>query len=326
MVRNVDSPSKFLMYPWFLQVMINAQVDDLSSHTTKYTSPALTQKVFTNMRRIDDDDEVYVAPTPTSPTYEPLPPPQEPISSPPQALPAPTSSTLQEQPTQPTHTSKSSMTLLNTLMKTCATLTQKVSHLEQDKVAQALEIVKLKQRVKKLERKRRSKHYSLKRLRKEVTVTMAQTLIKMKAEKARILDEQMAKRLQDEEIEQDAAREKHEKKDLERAKVLQQQYGQKQENIDWNVVAEQMQEKHLDNIRRYQNLKEYLDALWRVTKEKFSTTMPTKDKEKVLLIELKRLYEPNAAEGSCDEDLHGGQQAKEQKEFGYILQLKKLDV
>nr|GEW80093.1 ribonuclease H-like domain-containing protein [Tanacetum cinerariifolium] len=52
MVQNVDSPSKFLMYPRFLQVLINNQVDDLSSHTTKYTSPALTQKVFTNMRRI----------------------------------------------------------------------------------------------------------------------------------------------------------------------------------------------------------------------------------------------------------------------------------
>nr|GEV01266.1 hypothetical protein [Tanacetum cinerariifolium] len=52
MVRKVDSPSKFLMYPWFLQVMINAQMDYLSSHTTKYTSPALTQKIFANMRRI----------------------------------------------------------------------------------------------------------------------------------------------------------------------------------------------------------------------------------------------------------------------------------
>nr|GEX21430.1 hypothetical protein [Tanacetum cinerariifolium] len=201
-------------------VMINAQVDDLSSHTTKYTSPALTQKVFANMRRIgngflgvetplfdtmlvqhqadaeDDDDE--------------------------------------EQPTQPTHTSEYSITLLNTLMETCATLTYKVAHLEQDKVAQALEITKLKQRVKKLERKRRLKHSGLKRLRKgrmeeditavkeinvaeheptifndeEVTMTMAQTLINMKAKKARILDEQMAKRLQDEEIEQATAREK----------------------------------------------------------------------------------------------------------------------
>nr|GEX39974.1 putative ribonuclease H-like domain-containing protein [Tanacetum cinerariifolium] len=52
MVRNVDIPSKFCMYPRFLQVMINAQVDDISSHNTKYTSPALTQKVFANMKRI----------------------------------------------------------------------------------------------------------------------------------------------------------------------------------------------------------------------------------------------------------------------------------
>nr|GEZ83554.1 hypothetical protein [Tanacetum cinerariifolium] len=50
--------------------------------------------------------------------------------------------------------------------------------------------------------------------------------------------EHMAKRLQDEEIEQAAAREKHKKEDLERAKVLQQQYDKKQENIDWNVVVE----------------------------------------------------------------------------------------
>nr|GEZ00416.1 ribonuclease H-like domain-containing protein [Tanacetum cinerariifolium] len=276
MVRNMDSPSKFLMYPWFLQVMINAQVDDLSSHTTKYTSPALTQKIFANMRRIgkgflgvetplfatmlvqpqaaaeeeDDDDEVSAALTPPSPT-----------------------------PEQPTYTSESSMTLLNTLMKTCATLTQKVAHLEQDKVAQALEITKLKQRVKKLERQRRSKHSGLKRLRKrrmeedvtavkeinasepavfddeEVTMTMAQTLIKMKGKKARILDEQSAKRMQDEEIKQAVAREKQEKEDLERLKVLQQQYDQKQENINWNVVVEQMQEKHLDNIKKYQSLK-----------------------------------------------------------------------
>nr|GEX37028.1 hypothetical protein [Tanacetum cinerariifolium] len=34
------------------QLMISAQVGDLSSHTTKCTSPALTQKVFSNMRRV----------------------------------------------------------------------------------------------------------------------------------------------------------------------------------------------------------------------------------------------------------------------------------
>nr|GEY61922.1 hypothetical protein [Tanacetum cinerariifolium] len=57
----------------------------------------------------------------------------------------------------------------------------------------------------------------------EVTMTMAQTLIKMKVEKARLLDDQMAKRLHDEEVEQAAASEKQEKDDLEKAKVLQKQ-------------------------------------------------------------------------------------------------------
>nr|GEW88348.1 hypothetical protein [Tanacetum cinerariifolium] len=57
----------------------------------------------------------------------------------------------------------------------------------------------------------------------EVTMTMAQTQIKIKVEKARLLDEQMAKRLHDEEVEQATVREKQEKDDLEKAKVLQQQ-------------------------------------------------------------------------------------------------------
>nr|GEU38698.1 hypothetical protein [Tanacetum cinerariifolium] len=48
-------------------------------------------------------------------------------------------------------------------MDTCATLTQKVANLEQDKIAQALEITKLKQRVRRLEKKRRTKHSDLKR-------------------------------------------------------------------------------------------------------------------------------------------------------------------
>nr|GEW21969.1 hypothetical protein [Tanacetum cinerariifolium] len=72
----------------------------------------------------------------------------------------------------------------------------------------------------------------------KVNMTMAQTLIKMKAEKAKLLDEQITKRLYDEEVEQAAGREKQEKDDLERAQVLQQQYDDKEENIDWNDVAE----------------------------------------------------------------------------------------
>nr|GEW34884.1 hypothetical protein [Tanacetum cinerariifolium] len=52
LVRNVDSTTKFYMYPRFLQLIIRKQVGDLSTHTTKYASPALTQKVFANMRRV----------------------------------------------------------------------------------------------------------------------------------------------------------------------------------------------------------------------------------------------------------------------------------
>nr|GEX23238.1 hypothetical protein [Tanacetum cinerariifolium] len=52
LVRNVDSTTKFYMHPRFLQLIIRKQVGDLSTHTTKYTSPALTQKVFANIRRV----------------------------------------------------------------------------------------------------------------------------------------------------------------------------------------------------------------------------------------------------------------------------------
>nr|GFB56194.1 hypothetical protein [Tanacetum cinerariifolium] len=40
--------------------------------------------------------------------------------------------------------------------------------------------------------------------------------------------------------------------------------------------------------------REVLVALWRLVKEKFSTSVPTVDKEKALWVELTRLFEPNA--------------------------------
>nr|GEX68194.1 DNA helicase [Tanacetum cinerariifolium] len=156
MVRNMDRPSKFLMYPRFLQLMINAQVDDLSFHNTKYTSPALKQKVFANMRRIGkgfsrvDNPlfDVSVAPTPPLPTpaTPPPSPTQEHILSPPQAQTAQPSSPPTQQPSQSVDISQSAMNLLNTLLETCATLTKQVANLKQDKIAQATEITKLKQR------------------------------------------------------------------------------------------------------------------------------------------------------------------------------------
>nr|GFC09527.1 hypothetical protein [Tanacetum cinerariifolium] len=52
LVRNVDSSSKFYMCPHFIQLIIQAQVGDLSTHNTRFIFSALTQKVFANMRRV----------------------------------------------------------------------------------------------------------------------------------------------------------------------------------------------------------------------------------------------------------------------------------
>nr|GEV57164.1 hypothetical protein [Tanacetum cinerariifolium] len=52
LVRNVDGSLKFYMYPRFIHLIIQNQLVDLSTHTTKYISPALTQKVFANIRRV----------------------------------------------------------------------------------------------------------------------------------------------------------------------------------------------------------------------------------------------------------------------------------
>nr|GEW28354.1 putative ribonuclease H-like domain-containing protein [Tanacetum cinerariifolium] len=60
--------------------------------------------------------------------------------------------------------------LITFLHGTCAILTKKVANLEQDKIAQAIEIIKLKQRVKRLEKKRQFKSSRLKRLRKGVGI------------------------------------------------------------------------------------------------------------------------------------------------------------
>nr|GEX26570.1 hypothetical protein [Tanacetum cinerariifolium] len=207
LVRNVDSSSKFYMYPRFLQLMIAAQFGDLSSHTTKYTSLTLTEKVFANMRKIgkgfsgvdtplfermlvpqqaaddatnvaanDVDDVVAVdaakptlpSPTPTSPPpSQELPSTLQVATTPPPSLIAQPSSPPQQQPTQPSHDAAILMDLLNTLLETCTTLTKKVEALEQDKIAHALKITKLKQRVRRLEKKRKLKVSGLKRLWKD---------------------------------------------------------------------------------------------------------------------------------------------------------------
>nr|GEU96417.1 hypothetical protein [Tanacetum cinerariifolium] len=119
LVRNVDIPSKFLMYPQFLQLMVNAQIGDLTSHTTKYISPAITQKVFANIRRIGKGFSRV-----DTLLFDGMLVPQQAQD---------VENTVEDEDAD---------------NETCATLTKQVANLEQDKVVQAIKITKLKQRVK----------------------------------------------------------------------------------------------------------------------------------------------------------------------------------
>nr|GEX31015.1 hypothetical protein [Tanacetum cinerariifolium] len=159
-------------------VICLATVGDLSSYSTKYSSPVLTQKLAAddtaNIAADNVDDVVaedVVEPTPPSPIPTTTPPPPQELPStsqvtptlPPSPIAQPSSPLQQPQPSQ---TTTISMDLLNNLLETCITLTRRVENLEQDKVAQALEITKLKQRVRRLEKKKKLKVSGLKRLKK----------------------------------------------------------------------------------------------------------------------------------------------------------------
>nr|GEZ33506.1 hypothetical protein [Tanacetum cinerariifolium] len=140
------------------------RLGDLSTHTTKYISSAITQKVFANMRRVgkgcsgvetplfagmlvagepgeqDDEDEQAQGNDNDAAQEDDIALSGDDVQD--QSIPSHTP------PPQPQDLPSTSQEALNA----CAALTRRVEHLEHDKVAQDLEITKLKTRVKKLER------------------------------------------------------------------------------------------------------------------------------------------------------------------------------
>ncbi|GKE32421.1 hypothetical protein Tco_1451743 [Tanacetum coccineum] len=53
MIRNLENVSgKFLMYPRFVQVFLDKQLDGMSTHNGIYIAPSHTKKIFGNMRRV----------------------------------------------------------------------------------------------------------------------------------------------------------------------------------------------------------------------------------------------------------------------------------
>nr|GEV42879.1 hypothetical protein [Tanacetum cinerariifolium] len=168
-----EKPStKLTLYKAFFSSQWKKQVGDLSTYTTKYTSPALTQKVFANIRRVgkvfsgvetslfkgmlvaqvvkegdaDENVENVNAGDAAEGDVKTTPPQSRQVQP----------QTPQPQP-QPTQDAEIPMNLLQEVMNTCTALTRRVEHLEIDKISQALEITKLKRKVKKLERRNKGR-------------------------------------------------------------------------------------------------------------------------------------------------------------------------
>nr|GEV38161.1 hypothetical protein [Tanacetum cinerariifolium] len=158
--------------------------------TLLFNGMLVPQQVHDDVAENEDAaNEISVELTPPSPSLATTPPPQqELIPSPSQVEstlpPSPHQSPIAQpslpppqQPSQLEDISHSSMALINQLLGTCATLTKKVGTLEQDKIAQAIEITKLKQRVKRLEKKRKLKASGFKRLRKVGTAQRVESSV-----------------------------------------------------------------------------------------------------------------------------------------------------
>nr|GEY30075.1 hypothetical protein [Tanacetum cinerariifolium] len=300
--------------------MITAQVGDLSSYTTKYSSPALTQKVFANMRRegngfyrvktslfegmlvpqqaAADVDDIVIddVADDVDPTLPPLPIAQP--SSPPQ----------QQQPSQPTIIS---MDLLNNLLEMCTALTRRVENLEQDKIDQALEIIQLKKRVRKLEKKRKLKVSGLKRLRKgkiianiyadeditlkDVAAVAKEVEVEKNAETKEEMEEEDSRALKRVSESQAEKAAKKQKLDEEVPVVDYEIYTENNKPYYKIIRADGSQQLFLSFLSLLRNLdREDLEVLWQLVKERFASSKPKNFSDDFLLTTLTYMFEkPN---------------------------------
>ncbi|GJS58517.1 hypothetical protein Tco_0653301 [Tanacetum coccineum] len=157
MVKNLEGGVKFLMYPRFLQVFLDKQVEDMSKHKEIYVTPSHTKKIFANMKREGKGFSGRI--TPLFQTMM--------VQAPEEVEPITDEATNEEHVSTPSYDPSQSgedRMQLNELMDLCAKLSDRVLALENTNTSQAAEIATLKERVKKLEKKRRSRTYKPRRL------------------------------------------------------------------------------------------------------------------------------------------------------------------
>ncbi|GJZ73360.1 hypothetical protein Tco_0637506 [Tanacetum coccineum] len=198
MVKHLDGGVKFLMYPCFLQVFINQQLGDMSTHKKIFVNPFHTKKVFANMKRAGKDFFRSITPLfdtmmvqaskeagedsdhPTDSTQVSILDQPSTSSKPKKKQPSKKTQRQEAEVSQdeteheesvptpsndPQPSGKDSMQLTD-LMVLCTKLQTQVLNLEKSKDAQAKEIVALKKRIQRLERKKMSRPTGLKRLKK----------------------------------------------------------------------------------------------------------------------------------------------------------------
>ncbi|GJZ98100.1 putative ribonuclease H-like domain-containing protein [Tanacetum coccineum] len=148
MVKNLDNAGKFLMYPRFIQVFLDNQLEGMSIHKRIYVTPSHTKNIFANMRRQGKD--FFGRETPLFPTT--VVQAQEEMGEGSANLINPHHTPIITQPSssQPQKKHKSRR--------------PKEKDTQNTKTAQAQEITSLKKRVKKLEKKGGSRTHKLKRL------------------------------------------------------------------------------------------------------------------------------------------------------------------
>ncbi|GJY86395.1 hypothetical protein Tco_0500421 [Tanacetum coccineum] len=199
MVKNLEGGVKFLMYPMFVQVFLDKQVEGMSRHKGIYVIPSHTKKVFANMgkgfyRKViplfdtmmvqatEDIDSAALADSHSTPihTQPSLSKPQKKKSrrkqrkdiGPTEPIPdeAINEAHVATPSCDPPQSGKDRMQLTE-LMDHCTQLQSRVLALETTKSNQPLEIESLKRRVKSLEKRRKSRTPGFKKLRKGRKIT-----------------------------------------------------------------------------------------------------------------------------------------------------------
>ncbi|GJV47600.1 hypothetical protein Tco_1437812 [Tanacetum coccineum] len=173
MVKNLEGGVKFLMYPRFVQVFLDKQVEGMSKHKKIYVTPSHTKKVFANMKRQGKD--FSGRDTPLFPTMIVQAQEQEGEGSEMPTIPQHTPtinqpSSLQPPKKQKPRKSKKQNTEVSQPSDSTEPIADEAPNDENVTTHSndplLSEITKLKERVKKLERRNKSSTSGLKRIRK----------------------------------------------------------------------------------------------------------------------------------------------------------------